>query len=139
MIMDTTRVHFEALKVGSLLQVSGGFVVSDTLSSTPGSWDGRVKPEPFWYDTDGNRHFPLADGALIIGIPSFRTREYGQVPGGMGHILLNEVPGSPPAGYCPASRNLGNRLTIWSSGRALTGVSCTVCRRMAGLVCTVRR
>jgi hypothetical protein len=136
--MDTTHAAYESIKVGTLLQTAGGFVVADTLSATPGSRDGRVKPAPFWYDTDGGRHFPNpTDGTLVIGLPGFRVREYGQIPGRMGHVLLNAVPGSPPQGLCPASRNAA--LTVWSSGKALTGVSCSVCRRMAGLVCTVRR
>jgi hypothetical protein len=100
-----------------------------------------VEPKPFWYDTDGGLHFPGSRGTLVIGLAGFRTQDYGKVPGKdtQGHILLGAVPGSPPAGYCPSSRNLGNRLSVWSSGTALTAVTCTVCRKMAGLVNEVKR
>lgn len=139
--MDTTRTHYNLVNRGALIQTAGGFVVADTLSATPGSHDGRVKPAPFWYDTDGGRHFPSSDLTITVGVPGFRIRDYGKVPGMdmRGHILLNHVPGGVPQGYCPASRNLGNRMSVWSSGTALTAVDCTVCRRMASLVCTVKR
>jgi hypothetical protein len=140
--MDTTHMAHALITPGTLLQTAGGFVIADTYSATPGSADGGVAPAPFWYDTDGGRHFPNpTDGTIIVGVPGFRTRDYGKVPGmeTQGHALLNHVPGNPPAGLCPASRNLGNRMSVWSSGTALVAVSCTVCRRMAGLVNTVRR
>lgn len=132
--MDTARTHYNLVNRGALIQTAGGFVIADTLSATPGSSDGRVKPEPFWYDTDGGRHFPLADLTITMGVPGFQTRGYGSVVGGMGHILLNTAPGALPKGLCPASRNA--TLDVWSSGTALTGVTCTVCRKMAGLVNT---
>lgn len=136
--MDTTRVMLADVKRGSLIQVAGGFVIADLDGWTAGSGDGRVEPQQFLYDTDNRRHFPNADGILIIGVPGFRTDAYGKVPGRetQGHILLNEVPGQPPAGYCPASRNLGDRMSVWSGATPLTGVTCTVCRKMAGLVNT---
>lgn len=139
--MNTAHILLDKVKRGDLIQVANGFVIADTLSATSGSPDGQVEPLPFWYDTDGGRHFPTGRGTLVIGLAGFRTQDYGKVPGKdtKGHILLGAVPGSPPAGYCPASRNLGNRLSVWSSGTALTGVTCTVCRGMAGLVNVVKR
>lgn len=139
--MDTTRQRIDDIARGSLIQTAGGFVIADLDGWTPGSGDGRVKPEQFLYDTDGGRHFPNADGVLITGIATFRTQEYGKVPGKdtQGHALLNMVPGQPPAGLCPASRNLGNRMSVWSSGTALTGVTCQACRKMIGLVNTGRK
>jgi hypothetical protein len=137
--MDTTHKRMALVNRGDLIQTAGGFVIADTWSATPGSADGKTVPVDFWYDTDGGRHFANpTDGTLTVGVPGFRTRDYGKVPGKdtQGHILLNHVPGQPPAGYCPASRNLGNRMSVWSSGTALTGVTCTVCRKMAGLVNT---
>lgn len=133
--MDTTRQRIDDIARGSLIQTAGGFVIADLDGWTPGSGDGRVEPQQFLYDTDGGRHFPNADGVLITGIATFRTQEYGKVPGKdtQGHALLNMVPGQPPAGLCPASRNLGNRMSVWSSGTALTGVTCRVCRGMIGL------
>jgi hypothetical protein len=138
--MDTTRKRMALVNRGDLIQAAGGFVIADTWSATPGSVDGKTVPVGFWFDTDGGRHFADAtDGTLTVGAPGFRTRDYGKVPGGVGHILLNPVPGQPPAGYCPASRNLGDRMSVWSSGTALTGVTCTACRRMVKLVNAVRR
>ncbi len=136
--MDTTRQKIDDIARGSLLRMAGGFVIADLDGWTPGSADGRVEPQQFLYDTDGGRHFPNSDGHLIVGIATFRTQEYGQVPGKgtQGHALLNAVPGKPPAGLCPASRNLGNSLSVWSSGTALTGVTCLACRKMIGLVNT---
>lgn len=136
--MDTTRQTIDQIERGSLLQTAGGFVIADLDGWTPGSGDGRVEPQRFLYDTDGGRHFPNADGTLITGIATFRTQDFGKVPGRntQGHALLNKVPGKPPAGLCPASRNLGNALSVWSSGTALTGVTCQVCRKMIGLVNT---
>lgn len=136
--MNTARMRIDDIKRGSLIQTAGGFVIADLDGWTPGSIGGRVKSQQFLYDTDGRRHFPNADGTIIIGIATFRTQEYGKVPGKdkTGHALLNAVPGQPPAGLCPASRNLGNRLSVWSSGTALTGVTCLACRKMIGLVNT---
>lgn len=134
--MDTTRQKIDDIARGSLIQTAGGFVIADLDGWTPGSRDGRVPQEQFLYDTDGNRHFPGADGTLTVGVATFRTQEYGKVPGRdtQGHALLNHVPGQPPAGLCPASRNLGNSLSVWSSGTALTGVTCQACRKIIGLV-----
>lgn len=134
--MDTTRQKIDDIARGSLIQTAGGFVIADLDGWTPGSRDGRVKPRQFLYDTDGNRHFENADGVLITGIATFRTQEYGKVPGRdtQGHALVNHVPGKPPEGLCPASRNLGNRMSVWSSGTALTGVTCQACRKIIGLV-----
>ena len=136
--MDTTRQRIDDIARGSLIQTAGGFVIADLDGWTPGSGDGRVEPQQFLSDTDGRRHFPNADGVLITGIATVRTQEYGKVPGKntQGHALLNLVPGQPPAGLCPASRNLGNALSVWSSGTALTGVTCRACRKMIGLVNT---
>lgn len=134
--MDTTRQRIDDVKRGSLIQVAGGFVIADLDGWTPGS--DRVEPQQFLYDTDSGRHFPNADGTLIIGVATFRTQAYGKVPGKatQGHALLNAVPGKPPAGLCPASRNLGDAMSVWESGTALTGVTCRACRRMIGLVNT---
>jgi hypothetical protein len=137
--MDTTQQKIDDIWRGSLLQTAGGFVIADLDGWTAGSGDGRVEPQQFLYDTDGRRHFPNpTDGTLTVGIATFRTQEYGKVPGKgtQGHALLNMVPGEPPAGLCPASRNLGNKLSVWSSGTALTGVTCRTCRKMIGLVNT---
>lgn len=136
--MNTARMKIDDIKRGSLIQTAGGFVIADLDGWTPGSIGGRVKSQQFLYDTDGRRHFPNADGTIIIGIATFRTQEYGKVPGKgtQGHALLNAVPGKPPAGLCPASRNLGDSMSVWSSGTALTGVTCLACRKMIGLVNT---
>lgn len=139
--MDTTRQTINQIKRGSLIQTAGGFVIADLDGWTLGSGDGRVKSQQFLYDTDGGRHFPNADGVLIIGIATFRTQEYGKLPGKgtQGHALVNHVPGQPPAGICPTSRDLGNELSVWSSGTALTGVTCRTCRQIIGLVNTGRK
>lgn len=131
--MDTTRIKLEDIQRGSLLQVANGFVIAEGIAHT---WDDDARP--YMRDTDLRRHFPDDDGCLTVGVAGFRTQSYGKVTGktAKGHILLNPVPGKPPAGYCPASRNLGNRLAVWSSGTALTGVTCTVCRGMVRLVNT---
>jgi len=135
--MDTTRQKIDDIRRGSLIRTGGGFVIADLDGWTAGSSDGRVPQVQFLYDTDGERHFPNpTDGTLEIGVPTFRTQEYGKVPGKgtQGHALVNLVPGQPPAGICPASRNLGNRMSVWSSGTALTGVTCQACRDIIGLV-----
>ncbi len=132
--MGTTRTRITLVNRGDLLQGNGGFVIADTLSATEGSRDGRVEPQPFWYDTDGGRHFADADGLITVGVPGFRTRDYGRVTGGKGHILLNAVPGERVRGLCPASRNAA--LDVWSSGTALTAVDCGPCRKMAELINT---
>lgn len=137
--MDTTHKLMALVNRGDLIQTAGGFVIADTWSATPGSTDGKTAPVEFWFDTDGGRHFANpTDGTLIIGVPGFRTQDYGKVPGKntQGHALLNVVPGKSPAGLCPASRNLGDAMSVWSSGTALTGVTCRVCRKMIGLVDT---
>jgi hypothetical protein len=136
--MDTTRVMLNDVKRGSLIQVAGGFVIADLDGWTPGSGDDRVPPQQFLYDTDGGRHFPNADGTLIIGVAGFRTDAYGKVPGKntQGHALLPTVPGRPPMGYCAASRHLGDRMMAWEGATPLTGVTCLACRKMIGLVNT---
>lgn len=136
--MNTTHKRIALVNRGDLIQTAGGFVIADTWSATPGSADGKTVPVDFWYDTDGGRHFANpTDGTLAVGAPGFRTRDYGRTAGGKGHILLNAVPGGSPKGLCPASRNAD--LDVWSSGTALTGVSCAVCRKMASLVCAIRK
>lgn len=127
--MDTTRQHHATITRGTLIQVSRGFVVADT--------HGTDETGAFWYDTDGGRHRAGADGTLTVGVPGWRTRDYGQTRGGKGHILLNAVPGGMPQGLCPGSRHAD--LSVWSAGTALTAVDCLVCRGMARLVCTVKR
>lgn len=131
--MDTTRVELKDVRRGSLIQTGRGFVVAEGIAHT---WDDDARM--FMRDTEGGQHFPDDDGCLTIGIPGFREHETGELTGRhtASHILLNAVPGQPPAGLCPASRNLGNRLSVWSSGTALAGVTCGVCRKMSGVVGT---
>lgn len=137
-VMDTTHVKIRDVARGSLLQTAGGFVVADTLSATPGSKDGRVPPVPFWWDTDGGRHFANpTDGELFVAIPGFRTQAVGQTRKGVRHVLLNEVPGQGVQGLCPSSRNAD--LDVWESGTALSSVNCAHCRRMMSLVSQIRQ
>jgi hypothetical protein len=131
--MDTTRVKLEEVRRGSLIPTGRGFVVADGIAHT---WDDD--PRMFMRDTEGGQHFPDDGGCITVGIPGFRADAVGELTGRhtARHILLNEVPGQPPAGYCPRSRNLGERLQVWSSGTALAGVTCGSCRTMTGLVGT---
>ncbi|AXH66477.1 hypothetical protein SEA_SATIS_328 [Streptomyces phage Satis] len=129
MQIDTTRQNAAVITRGTLLQVADGFVVADTY--------GTDETGAFWYDTDGKRHRVDAAGCLTVGVPGWRTRDYGQTRGGKGHILLNAVPGRMPQGFCPGSRNAD--LSVWSAGTALTAVDCNACRRAARLVCGIKR
>lgn len=135
--MNTAHMKIEDIRRGSLIQTAGGFVVADTLSATPGSKDGRVPPEPFWWDTDGGRYFAnRTDGTIAVGIPGFRTQAFGQTRNGGRHALLNEVPGQKAQGLCPASRNAD--LDVWESGTALSSVNCRPCRRAASLASKIK-
>lgn len=131
--MDTTRVKLNKIERGALIQTGRGFVVAEGIAHT---WDDDARM--FMRDTEGGQHFPDDDGCLTVGIPGFRVHETGKLTGRhtASHILLNHVPGQPPAGLCPQSRELGNRLTVWSSGTALAGVTCGSCRSLSGVVGT---
>lgn len=131
--MDTTRVKLTEVRRGSLIQTARGFVVADGIAHT---WDDDCRM--FMRDTEGGQHFPDAEGCITVGIPGFRTDAVGELTGRhtASHILLNEVPGQPPAGLCPNSRNLGARLQVWSSGTVLAGVTCRSCRTLSGVVGT---
>lgn len=131
--MDTTRQKLNDVRLGSLIQTGRGFVVADGIAHT---WDDD--PKMFMRDTEGGQHFPDAEGCITVGVPGFRTDAVGELTGRhtARHILLNPVPGQPPAGLCPRSRSLGDRLQVWSSGTALAGVSCGSCRTLSGVVGT---
>lgn len=131
--MDTTRVKLAEIRRGALIQTATGFVVAEGIAHT---WDDDARM--YMRDTDSGRHFPDADGCLTIGIPGFRTDATGKLPGrhAASHILLNPVPGKPPAGLCPVSRDRGNDLAVWSSGTALAGVTCGTCRKLSGVTGT---
>lgn len=131
--MDTTRVKLEEVQRGSLIQSARGFLVAEGIAHT---WDDN--PRMFMRDTEGGQHFPDAEGCITVGVPGFRVHETGELTGRhtASHILLNHVPGQPPAGLCPQSRTLGNRLNVWSSGTALAGVTCGSCRSLSGVVGT---
>lgn len=119
---------------GALLRVAGGYVVADTLSAA-----GTVeKPEPFWFDTDGGRHFPNpTDGTLEVRVPTFETQAFGQDPDGGKHVLINRVPGGTPRAYCDAAEDRKSPgLDVWESGTALASVACPDCRKAIGLVNT---
>lgn len=135
--MDTARMKLEDVQRGGLIQACPGmvvgFVVAEGIAHT---WDDDARM--FMRDTEGGQHFPDDDGCITVGLPGFRTQEVGELTGRhtVSHILLNAVPGRPPAGLCPASRNLGDRLQVWSSGTALAGVTCRSCRSLSGVIGT---
>lgn len=147
--MDTMRTQLALVNRGDLIQTAEGFVIADTWASdfsieTIGDIrSGDVTDDAvngatvqFWYDTDGGRHYGT-DGLLTVGVPGFRTRDYGNSRTSMGHALLNQVPSERPKGLCSGSRNAD--LAVWSSGTALTGVNCPECRKIIGLIATVKR
>lgn len=122
------------INAGDLLMVAGGYVVADTISAA-----GTVEsPAPFWYDTDGGRHFPNpTDGTLTVRVATFRTQAHGVDRGGVVHALLNPVPGDLPGAYC-AEGVRSSDLAVWESGTSLASVTCKECRRAIGLVCVPR-
>lgn len=134
MIMHTVQKHYDDVNRGDLLVTAGGCVVADTLSAA-----GLVeKPEPFWYDTDGKRHFPNpTDGTLTVRVAAFRTQSYGQDRNGRRHALLNPVPDRLPRAYCGDAPD--SDLAVWESGTALASVTCPDCRRGISLVNTGRK
>lgn len=138
--MDTTRKRVALVNRGDLIQTSDGFVIADTWSAAPGgSADGETVPVGFWYDTDGGRHFPNpTDSTLTVRVPTFRTHDHGVDRKGVAHALLNPVPGKLPQGYCEGARDAGSDLSVWSSGTALSAVTCQDCRRGIGLVNSLR-
>lgn len=125
---------FNDVNAGDLLMVAGGYVVADTPSAA-----GTVeKPEPFWWDTDGGRHFPNpTDGTLTVRVPTFRTQAHGVDRSREVHALLNPVPGGLPGAYC-AEGVRSSDLAVWESGASLASVTCKACRQAIGLVCTPR-
>ena len=135
--MDTARMKLRDVQRGGLIQACPGmvtgFVVAEGIAHT---WDDDARM--FMRDTDGGQHFPDDDGCITVGLPGFRTQEVGELTGRhtVSHILLAAVPGEPPAGLCPASRSLGDRLQVWSSGTALAGVTCRSCRTLSGVIGT---
>lgn len=127
----TARKKFVDVNRGDLLMVEGGYVVADAPSAA-----GTVEqPAPFWYDTDGGRHSPdPTDNTLTVRVPTFRTHDHGVDRKGVAHALLNPVPGKLPQAYCEGGRDAGSDLSVWSSGTALSAVTCQDCRRGIGLV-----
>lgn len=135
-MFHTAQIKTDDVERGSLLVVAGGCVVADTLSARPTS-DTDLTPAPFWYDTDGGRHYPNpTDDTLTVRVPTFRTQAHGVDRDGAIHVLLNEVPGSLPAAYCQEGR--GSDLAVWESGTSLAAVTCRDCRSAIGLVNTPR-
>lgn len=133
----TAQIKTNDIERGSLLMVAGGYVVADTLSARATSHDDPT-PAPFWYDTDGGRHYPNpTDDTLTVRVPTFRTQAHGVDRDGGVHAVLNAVPGSLPAAYCQEGR--GSDLAVWESGIALASVTCPSCRRALGLVNTGRK
>lgn len=131
--MDTTRVKLDAVKRGTLVPTAAGLVVADDVAHT---WEDN--PRPYLRDTNLGRHFPDVNGTVEIVVPTFDTQATGKLPGKdrASHILLNEVPGRPRQGLCPASRNTMGPADVWQSGTALAGVTCQSCRKMVRLVGT---
>ena len=113
---------------GDLLMVAGGYVVADTLSAD-------ANGTPFWYDTDGGRHFPNpTDDTLTVRVATFQTQAIGQSKGkeGARHVLTDAA--EP---LCPNGRRSGT-IDAWQSGTALASVTCQDCRKLIGLVNTRR-
>lgn len=134
-VHHTAQIKIENINRGDLLMVAGGYVVADALSAA-----GPVEdPQPFWYDTDGGRHFPNpTDGTLTVRVATFRTHAHGVDRDGISHALLNPVPGKLPQGYCEGARDAGSDLDVWESGTSLAAVTCPDCRRAVGLVNRLR-
>lgn len=126
--------HYDDVNRGDLLMMADGYLVADTLSAA-----GTVEePKPFWYDTDGGRHFPNpTDGTLTVRVATFRTQAYGQDRDGRRHALLNPVPDRLPRAYCGDVKD--SDLAVWESGTALASVTCPGCRRGVGLINTGRK
>lgn len=130
----TSQVKFSNVQRGDLLEVPGGYVVADT----PSAGGSVERPEPFWYDTDGGRHFPdPADGTLTVRVATFRTHAHGVDREGVVHALLNPVPDRLPRAYCQNVKD--SDLSVWESGTSLAAVTCPDCRRMIGLANTGRK
>lgn len=125
------RVKLDDVNPGDLLEMDGGYVVADTPSARATSATDPT-PVPFWYDTDGGRHYPdPTDGTLTVRVATFRTHAHGVDGKGIGHALIG-VPGMAARGYCEGARDA--ELSVWESGTALSAVTCPDCRRALGLV-----
>jgi hypothetical protein len=126
-----TQRHVEEVNRGDLIQVAGGYVIADTLSARSAS-SADLTPVPFWYDTDGERHYPNpTDNTLtVVDDPPFQTHAHGRSAGkdAAGHAL-----DKADAALCPDGRRSGT-LDKLESGTALAAVTCKPCRRIIGLV-----
>lgn len=110
-MMLATRVGLTAVRRGDMLPTTEGVSIADTLSTDH-------EGVPFWWDTNGQRHFGEY-GEIVTYASAVHTQRLGIASTGRVHALMQ--------GERPVCGLTGAPLSVQEASMALASVTCPDC------------